>query len=144
MSATTSAPMIEVRDLTKNYGNFTALQGLTFQVPKGQVVGFLGPNGAGKSTTMKILTGYASQTSGSAAVAGIDVHADPVAARSNTQMLSLWLIGLVLRACGAETSPLARWYAMLAPVMPPPITTCPKCLPIFYTLVMQIQPVRPA
>tara|TARA_B100000683_G_scaffold253128_1_gene270618 strand:+ start:615 stop:1583 length:969 start_codon:yes stop_codon:yes gene_type:complete len=83
MSATSGAPMIEVRDLTKNYGSFTALQGLTFQVPKGQVVGFLGPNGAGKSTTMKILTGYAGQTSGSAAVAGIDVQADPVAARQN-------------------------------------------------------------
>ena len=83
MSATSGAPMIEVRDLTKNYGSFTALQGLTFQVPKGQVVGFLGPNGAGKSTTMKILTGYAGQTSGSAAVAGIDVQTDPVAARQN-------------------------------------------------------------
>ena len=78
-----STPMIEVRDLTKNYGGFTALQGLTFQVPRGQVVGFLGPNGAGKSTTMKILTGYAEQTSGSASVAGIDVSADPVAARQN-------------------------------------------------------------
>ena len=52
-----STPMIEVRDLTKNYGGFTALQGLTFQVPRGQVVGFLGPNGAGKSTTMKIFNG---------------------------------------------------------------------------------------
>jgi len=79
--------MIEVRDLTKNYGSFSALQGLTFQVPKGQVVGFLGPNGAGKSTTMKILTGFAEQTSGLASVAGIDVSSDPVEARRNVGYL---------------------------------------------------------
>jgi ABC-2 type transport system ATP-binding protein len=79
--------MIEVRDLTKNYGSFSALQGLTFQIPKGQVVGFLGPNGAGKSTTMKILTGFAEQTSGVASVAGVDVSYDPVEARRNVGYL---------------------------------------------------------
>ena len=70
--------MIEVTDLTKRYGTLTALNGVSFSVPKGQVVGFLGPNGAGKTTTMKILTGYLAPTSGSAYVAGMDVTADPL------------------------------------------------------------------
>jgi len=66
--------MIELRDLTKTYGNVHAVRGLTFEIPKGQVVGFLGPNGAGKSTTMKMLTGYLAPTSGRAVVNGIDVN----------------------------------------------------------------------
>jgi ABC-2 type transport system ATP-binding protein len=70
--------MIEVTDLTKRYGTLTALRGVTFSVPRGQVVGFLGPNGAGKTTTMKILTGYLAPTSGRALVAGMDVTADPL------------------------------------------------------------------
>jgi len=70
--------MIEVTDLTKRYGTLTAVRGVSFSVPKGQVVGFLGPNGAGKTTTMKILTGYLAPTSGSAYVAGMDVTADPL------------------------------------------------------------------
>ncbi len=70
--------MIEVTDLTKRYGTLMALNGVSFSVPKGQVVGFLGPNGAGKTTTMKILTGYLAPTSGSAYVAGMDVTADPL------------------------------------------------------------------
>ena len=70
--------MIEVTDLTKRYGTLTALDGVSFSVPKGQVVGFLGPNGAGKTTTMKILTGYLAPTSGTARVFGLDVTADPL------------------------------------------------------------------
>src|SRR5256885_931788 len=54
-------------------GERTAISGLTFSVPRGQIMGFLGPNGAGKSTTMRILTGYIGATSGSASVAGFDV-----------------------------------------------------------------------
>ncbi|MFN0061896.1 MAG: ATP-binding cassette domain-containing protein [Myxococcaceae bacterium] len=73
--------MIRIENLTKRYGNTEALRGLTFEVPRGQVVGFLGPNGAGKSTTMKILAGYLSATSGTASVGGIDVSADPLASR---------------------------------------------------------------
>ncbi len=65
--------MIEVSGLTKCYGERTAISGLTFSVPRGQIMGFLGPNGAGKSTTMRILTGYIGATSGSASVAGFDV-----------------------------------------------------------------------
>jgi ABC-2 type transport system ATP-binding protein len=65
--------MIEIRDLQKSYGDFQALKGLNFTVPKGQVVGFLGPNGAGKSTTMKILTSYLPYIEGSVKVGGIEV-----------------------------------------------------------------------
>ena len=65
--------MIEVQGLTKFYGKRSAIQDVTFSVPRGQVLGFLGPNGAGKSTTMRILTGYIGATSGSASVDGFDV-----------------------------------------------------------------------
>jgi ABC-2 type transport system ATP-binding protein len=55
--------MIKVEQLTKKYGSFTAVDGISFTVEKGEIVGFLGPNGAGKSTTMKILTSYLPATS---------------------------------------------------------------------------------
>jgi ABC-2 type transport system ATP-binding protein len=70
--------MIEVRNLSKNYGDRSAIQGLNFSVRKGEVVGFLGPNGAGKSTTMKIITGYMAPSSGEVKVAGFDVFEDPL------------------------------------------------------------------
>ena len=73
--------MIEVSGLTKFYGIFPALQGVTFSVPKGEILAFLGPNGAGKSTTMKILTGYISPSAGSATVAGADVVSHPLEVR---------------------------------------------------------------
>ncbi|MFY9342430.1 MAG: ATP-binding cassette domain-containing protein [Planctomycetota bacterium] len=73
--------MIEVERLAKSYGFARALKGITFQVQKGEVLGFLGPNGAGKSTTMKILTGYLLSSSGRASVAGHDVVADSLAVR---------------------------------------------------------------
>ena len=73
--------MIRVEGLTKNFGTTRALQGLTFEVPRGQVVGFLGPNGAGKTTTMRILAGYATPTSGSARIGGVDVTTDSIATR---------------------------------------------------------------
>ncbi len=73
--------MIRIEGLTKSYGATQALRGVSFEVPKGQVVGFLGPNGAGKSTTMKILAGYLLPTSGRAFVGGVDVAADPVRTR---------------------------------------------------------------
>ncbi len=69
--------MIEIENLMKSYGGKTALEGISFKVDKGEIVGFLGPNGAGKSTTMNILTGYLSATSGSAKVGGIDVFEHP-------------------------------------------------------------------
>lgn len=69
---------IEVKGLTKVYGNQKAVNNISFAINKGEIVGFLGPNGAGKSTTMKILTGYLQQTEGLAAVCGIDVKEEPV------------------------------------------------------------------
>ena len=80
-------PMIAIEGLTKRYGATEALRGISFEVPKGQVVGFLGPNGAGKSTTMKILTGYVSRTAGNVKVAGISVPDDPVEARRHVGYL---------------------------------------------------------
>ncbi len=67
--------MIEVDGLTKNYGEFRALDDVSFSVPQGEIMAFLGPNGAGKSTTMKILTGYISPSGGSASIGGYDVAA---------------------------------------------------------------------
>ena len=70
--------MIVVQDLTKDYGSRRAISQLSFQVEKGDVVGFLGPNGAGKSTTMKIITGFMAPSSGVAKVAGFDVFESPL------------------------------------------------------------------
>jgi ABC-2 type transport system ATP-binding protein len=63
--------MIEVKDLTKYYGSFAAIQALNFEVADGEIVGFLGPNAAGKTTTLKILAGYMPPTSGTATVCGL-------------------------------------------------------------------------
>src|ERR1700687_2701545 len=65
--------MITVTDLTKRYARHTAVDHISFEVHKGQIVGFLGPNGAGKTTTMRMLTCFLSPTSGTATVAGFDV-----------------------------------------------------------------------
>ena len=67
------AGMVEVKNLTKYYGNFLAIEGVSFEVKKGEIVGFLGPNGAGKTTTMRIITGFLPPSSGTAAVAGYDL-----------------------------------------------------------------------
>ncbi|MBI5325070.1 MAG: ABC transporter ATP-binding protein [Ignavibacteriae bacterium] len=66
--------VIEVTDLTKKFGNFTAVSQITFDVNEGEIFGFLGANGAGKTTAMKMLTGLLSPTSGKAKVAGFDVY----------------------------------------------------------------------
>jgi ABC-2 type transport system ATP-binding protein len=69
---------IEVKNLLKQYGEQKAVNNISFKVERGEIVGFLGPNGAGKSTTMKIITGYLSQTGGEAFVSGINVNDDPM------------------------------------------------------------------
>jgi ABC-2 type transport system ATP-binding protein len=70
--------VIEVRSLSKSYGDRLAISNLNFSVKKGEVVGFLGPNGAGKSTTMKIITGSMAPSSGEVRVAGFDVFEEPL------------------------------------------------------------------
>ena len=70
--------MIKVERLTKRYGPTLAVKDITFEVEKGEIVGFLGPNGAGKTTTMRILTGFLPPTSGTASVAGHDVLEEPL------------------------------------------------------------------
>jgi ABC-2 type transport system ATP-binding protein len=73
--------MIEVKGLVKSYGAKRAVDGVTFSVRRGDILGFLGPNGAGKSTTMKMLTGYLRPDAGTATVDGVDVATDPVAVK---------------------------------------------------------------
>ena len=70
--------MIKVEHLTKKYGDRYAVNDISFEVEKGEIVGFLGPNGAGKSTTMNILTGYLSSTSGKAMIDGLDILEHPL------------------------------------------------------------------
>jgi ABC-2 type transport system ATP-binding protein len=74
--------MIEVCHLTKRYARHEAVRDISFSVGRGEVVGFLGPNGAGKTTTMRMLTGYLPPSSGTVAVAGLDVFRDSVEARA--------------------------------------------------------------
>jgi ABC-2 type transport system ATP-binding protein len=73
--------MIEVEHLSKFYGPTPAIQDVTFSVEPGEILGFLGPNGAGKTTTMRILAGYLPASSGTARIAGYDVHEDSMAVR---------------------------------------------------------------
>ncbi len=73
--------MIEVSNISKNYGTTRAVQDLSFRVEKGDVLGFLGPNGAGKSTTMRILTCFLPPDKGTATVAGHDIHKSPIEVR---------------------------------------------------------------
>ena len=70
--------MIEVLNLVKEYGEHTAVKGVSFTVKKGEILGFLGPNGAGKTTTMRMLTGALAPTSGSIKISGFDVQDQPL------------------------------------------------------------------
>jgi ABC-2 type transport system ATP-binding protein len=79
--------MITVEHLTKHYGRVAAVDDISFEVPKGEILGFLGPNGAGKTTTMRILTGYMPPTSGRATVAGFDVFRQSLEARRHVGYL---------------------------------------------------------
>lgn len=73
--------MIEVRNLTRDYGDFTAVDDISFSVEAGEILGMLGPNGAGKTTTIRMITGFLPPTRGSVTVAGHDLLRDPVRAR---------------------------------------------------------------
>lgn len=79
--ATGHSALIEIDGLTKRFGDFTAVDHVSFQVARGEVLGFLGPNGAGKSTTMRMLSGFMIPTQGTARICGHDVQTDGVAAR---------------------------------------------------------------
>ncbi len=74
---------IEIERLTKYFGEIKAVDGVSFSVSKGEVLGFLGPNGAGKSTTMKMVTGFLTPTSGTVRVCGYDVLTDPIAVKAS-------------------------------------------------------------
>lgn len=73
--------MLEVRNLHKHFGQRKAVNGVSFHVSKGEVLGFLGPNGAGKTTTMRMITGFLPPTSGTAIVCGYDIQENPVEAK---------------------------------------------------------------
>ena len=74
--------MIELSGLTKRYGRFTAVDGISLTIPTGELFGFLGPNGAGKTTTFRMIAGILRPTSGSIRIAGIDLDREPIAAKS--------------------------------------------------------------
>jgi len=73
--------MIQVTDLTKQYGKITAVNHISFEIQDGEIVGFLGPNGAGKSTTMNMICGYISSTSGTVLIDGYDILKEPLKAK---------------------------------------------------------------
>jgi ABC-2 type transport system ATP-binding protein len=73
--------LVRVRDLRKSYGSIRAVDGISFEVSRGDILGFLGPNGAGKTTAMKLITGFLEPDSGTVVVAGHDVGRDPLAAQ---------------------------------------------------------------
>ena len=79
--------MIEIKDLRKSYGNKHAVNGISFEVKEGEILGFLGPNGAGKSTTLNMITGYLSADSGSAKIDGTDILVDPIKAKKDIGFL---------------------------------------------------------
>nr|WP_294557267.1 ABC transporter ATP-binding protein [uncultured Rhodopila sp.] len=80
-AAEPAGPLIDIENLTKRFGSFTAVDDVSFQVRRGEVLGFLGPNGAGKSTTMRMLAGFMIPSAGTARILDHDVQTDSVAAR---------------------------------------------------------------
>src|SRR5271169_6796982 len=73
--------MIEVKNLTKRYGDFVAVRDVSFKAERGSILGFLGPNGAGKTTTMRIITGFMPATVGTVLVDGLDIFTESLEAR---------------------------------------------------------------
>ena len=79
---------VEARELTKQFGHFTAVDHISFAVPRGQIFGFLGPNGAGKTTTIRMLLGLLKPSSGTATVLGLDVVKQATELRKNIGYMS--------------------------------------------------------
>ncbi|MBN1131354.1 MAG: ATP-binding cassette domain-containing protein, partial [Chitinispirillaceae bacterium] len=88
MNPTTNGNMLEVKNLSKKFGEFHAVRDLNFQVRKGEVLGFLGPNGAGKTTTMRIITCYIPASNGTVLVDGLDTVADSLRVREKIGYLA--------------------------------------------------------
>lgn len=80
--------MITVKNLTRKYGTFTAVDSISFEIPKGQIVGLLGHNGAGKTTILKMLTGFLEPSSGNVSIAGMDISKDPLDIQNKIGYLS--------------------------------------------------------
>src|SRR5271169_3725463 len=74
-------PTVQIRNVTKKFGSFVAVDNLDLSIGRGEFFGFLGPNGAGKTTTIKMITGLYAPTSGTCLINGYDVHRDPVHAK---------------------------------------------------------------
>ncbi len=105
--AAPAATLIEAQGLSKYYGQFTAIENVSFSVPRSSVTAFLGPNGAGKSTTMKILTGFLAPSAGTARIAGFDMETDRLSAShqlgylpENGPLYADMTPGTYLRYCG--------------------------------------------
>ena len=73
--------MIEVSHVSRNFGDFRAVNDVSFSIPTGQIVGLLGPNGAGKTTTMRMITGFLAPSSGTITIDGINIEENPVAGK---------------------------------------------------------------
>ncbi len=131
--------LIEIEGLTKRFGGFTAVDGVTFSVRRGEVVGFLGPNGAGKSTTMRMLAGFLPPDSGAARICGHDVERAPLAAKAALGFLpegaptypemgveALLRFVARVRRCGADSVARAMDLTQLREVRLQPVETLSK------------------
>ena len=92
--------MLEVKEISKNFGEFKAIDQLSFNVKIGDVMGFLGPNGAGKTTSMRVITGYLNSDNGSIKINNRDINVDPIYTKST--------IGYLPEGCLLYTSPSPR------------------------------------
>src|SRR5258707_9268270 len=104
--------LVEARDLVKRFGSLTAVDGISFKVERGEVVGFLGPNGAGKSTAMKIISGFLEPTSGQAWIDGHNSHTDAIAARRKLGYLPEGAPAYADMSVGAYLSFVAAMHGM--------------------------------
>ena len=80
--------MVEISGLRKEFGSIVAVDGVSFTVGQGEVLGFLGPNGAGKSTTMKMITGFLTPTGGTAKICGYDILEQPLEAKKTNRLFA--------------------------------------------------------
>ena len=78
--------MLEVKEISKNFGEFKAIDQLSFNVKIGDVMGFLGPNGAGKTTSMRVITGYLNSDHGSVKINNKDINVDPIYTKSTIEI----------------------------------------------------------